>query len=271
MDHHELAGIADLAFLHGGKQMLILDRRTSAAIVDFEAAFREAPLPPGPRPTGPESLPCADRVGVTVMNQNWGVYAAVAAFVASFGGAFAWIQTQRQDPPADGAVAGRECRRCAGRARQSPPEPGKKDPPPDKDKKDGGAVVKPPAPTRPTLIKRRQLAQPPKPKGEDAPNYERYFCREIGVDQTGSRVVTQTTLEVACWDAATGARLHTYPAASRTVPRKPPDKPELHIDEELFITRRRGWWPASAATARRWPSTKPRPGGRSAPTRLPRT
>lgn len=57
MDHHELAGVADLAFLRGGKQMLILDRGSSAAIVDFEAAFREPPLPPGPRPTSPESLP----------------------------------------------------------------------------------------------------------------------------------------------------------------------------------------------------------------------
>lgn len=163
------------------------------------------------------------------MNQNLGIYAVMAAFVLSFGGAFVWIQSQRPDAPA--TVNGPDAPAPA----DPPPEPAKKDSPPEPARKE--VVTKPPTPTRPTLIKRWQLPQPPKPRGEESLNYERYFCREIGVDQTGSRVVTQTQLEAACWDAATGARLHTYTAASRTVPRKPPDKPELHIDEELFITR----------------------------------
>jgi hypothetical protein len=170
------------------------------------------------------------------MNQNWGLIGAIGAGVLAFVGGFAFVLNQRSNAPA------------ANVAQPAPPanpqpEPSRKDAPPDKEKnkdkssKDDGTIGKIATPTRPALLKRWQMDQPPKPKGEEAPNYERYFCREIGVDQTGFRIVTQTQLEAVCWETASGTRVQTFKAASEIVPRKPPDKPELRVDEEIFITR----------------------------------
>ena len=161
------------------------------------------------------------------MNQNWGIYACIGAFALTFAGGFALILNQRKE----GAKVE------APPAPRPAPEPDKEVPKKPPEKKDGIAPKdKPPVPSRPILIKQWQGTQPPKPKGEDSPNYEDFFYRELFFDRYGARLVGCTSREAVCWDALGGTRLQTFPAATHTTPRKPPNPPDFHIDQDIRIS-----------------------------------
>ena len=83
---------------------------------------------------------------------------------------------------------------------------------------------------------RWQVTAPPKPKGDQEPSYENWFVRELAFDPSGTKLLTRTNQEAACWDALTGARLHTFKAAVRITPRKPPEKDSVDIQQATCIS-----------------------------------
>lgn len=164
------------------------------------------------------------------MNQQLSVVVCVIAFGLTFAAGFAFLRTQEAEDPRP-------------QANQKPapeavdkPEP-KKEPEAPKQEQEVAkpAPAKDPA-ARPTLISNWTGAAPPAEKGENEPSYELYYARELSVDWTGARVLTATYLEAICWDSASGLPLQKFKVATRTVPRKPPDKPELHIDQEVRVS-----------------------------------
>ena len=159
------------------------------------------------------------------MNQNWGIVACIGGFALTFG--FAMIASQRGEVAKPAPVV------------KPAPAPEKEtlvEPPPKPIAKKDGGVAKPPKPSRPILIKQWQGTQPPKPKGEDSPNFEDFFYRQIAMDKYGARILGYTNREAVCWDAIGGTRLQTLPAATRTTPRKPPNPPDFHIDQHIRIS-----------------------------------
>jgi hypothetical protein len=161
------------------------------------------------------------------MNQNWGVLACIGAFGLTFAGGVALIVSQRQDPPPLVPPAPVKP--------EAPKEEEKEKPPPKVEKKE--VVNKPTKPTRAVIIQQWKGTQPPAPKGENSPNFEDFFYREIAFDRYGGKLVGYTNREAVCWDAIGGNRLHTFPVASRVVPRKPPNPPDFVIDQQIRITR----------------------------------
>jgi hypothetical protein len=166
------------------------------------------------------------------MSQNWSLYACIGVFAAVFAGGATYLAGQRlNQPEPEQAAAARPVKEAApapaAKENPAPPAPAPEDEAPRK-----VLVVR----SRPVVLKSWDVTAPPQPRGDQEPNYENYFVREIGIHPSGTKVITRTNLEAVCWDIATGQRLRTFKAATRIIPRKPPDKPELHIDQEIRMS-----------------------------------